>query len=160
MLLLTFLVHASFSTLRTVTVGHHSMLASFKIMMTCAQCWSEQVRSVLSSIAIHLSAIVGAALNIEDKAERTALNYCFIMGRHDLAAQMLTLSPLCNAAKHAYRPLFTKDGKHFFVSLTNRKRGLTVPGNASADIQRVSGQRITDVIQDSPPLPIQQNRKA
>ena len=128
-------------------------------MMTCAQCWPEQVRSVFSSIAIQLSAIVGADLNIADNGNRTALNYCWIMGRHDLAAQMLTLSPLCNAAQHAYRPLFQKDGRHFFVALANRKRGLTVPANASVDITHKSGQRITEIIQESP-LPIQQKRKA
>ena len=94
--------------------------------------------------------ILGAPLNSLDTAGMTPLNWCYFAGRHDLAAQMLTLSKDCQATSHEYRPKTNINGDLLFTALLTRTR-------TNATVTRVidpkTRQEITEVMLHLPPPP-------
>lgn len=86
---------------------------------------------------------LGARLDLCDVRGMTPLNWCYVAARHELAAQMLTLSKHCQASSHVYRPNVYSNGELHFAAVVNSGRS---NATVTTRIDPATKRKVTDVV--------------
>ena len=86
---------------------------------------------------------LGARLDLRDVRGMTPLNWCYFAARHELAAQMLTLSKHCQASSHVYRPKVYSNGELHFAAVVNSGRS---NATVTTRIDPATERKVTDVV--------------
>ena len=93
---------------------------------------------------------LGARLDLRDVRGMTPLNWCYLAARHELAAQMLTLSKYCQASSHVYRPNVYSNGELHFAAIVNSGRS---NATVTTKIDPATKRKVTQVVLHHPYLP-------
>ena len=98
---------------------------------------------------------LGARLDLCDVRGMTPLSWCYLAARHELAAQMLTLSKHCQASSHVYRPNVYSNGELHFAAVVNSGRS---NATVTTRIDPATERKVTDVVLHDHDYPSQQQQ--